>query len=86
MRLCRQILALTMSPADEFVVVEVAGSQPEAELFCSLLRDSGIACLPRLTSRGAGAGDGLGIGGPHEIVVRSQDADAARAILRQGQA
>ena len=86
MRLCRQILGLPMSPTDELVVVEVASTQPEAELLCSLLRGAGIACLPRLTSRGAGAGDGLGIGGLHEIMVRSQDAQAAREILRQGQA
>jgi hypothetical protein len=86
MRLCRQILGLPMSPADELVVAEVAGTQPEAELLCSLLRGAGIPCVPRLTSRGAGAGDGLGIGGPHEIMVRSQDAQAAREILRQGQA
>jgi hypothetical protein len=75
-----------MSPTDEFVAVEVAGTQPEAEMLCSVLRDAGIACLARLTSRGAGVGDGLGIGGQHEIVVRSQDARAAREILRQGQA
>jgi hypothetical protein len=75
-----------MSPTDELVVVEVARTEPEAELLCSLLRSAGIACLPRLTSRGAGAGDGLGIAGLHEIMVRPQDAQAARAILRQGQA
>jgi hypothetical protein len=86
MRLCLQTLGVALSPADEFVVVEVAGTQPEAELFCSLLRGAGIACMPRLTSRGAGAGDGLAIGGPHEIIVRSQDAQAAREVLRQGQA
>ena len=80
--LCRQILSLPMSPTDELVVVEVAGSQPEAEMLCSLLRSAGIACMPRLTSRGAGAGDGLGIGGQHEIMVRSKDAQAARKILR----
>lgn len=83
MGLCRQILALPMSPTDELVVVEVAGSQPEAEMLCSLLRSAGIACMPRLTSRGAGAGDGLGIGGQHEIMVRSKDAQAARKILRR---
>jgi hypothetical protein len=71
------------SPTDELVVVEVAGSQPEAEMVCSLLRSAGIACMPRLTSRGAGAGDGLGIGGQHEIMVRSKDAQAARKVLRQ---
>jgi hypothetical protein len=75
-----------MSPTDEFVVVEVASNEPEAELLCSLLQSAGIACMPRLTSRGAGVGDGLGFGGPHEIVVRSQDAEAAREILRQGRA
>jgi hypothetical protein len=41
-----------MSPADELVVVEVAGSQPEAEMLCALLRSAGIACMPRLTRRG----------------------------------
>ncbi len=83
MRLCRQILGLVMSPTNELVVVEVAGNEPEAELLCSLLRSAGIACLSRLTSRGAGAGDGLGIAGPHEIMVKSQDAEAAHEILRQ---
>jgi len=34
----------------------------------------------------AGAGDGLGIGRPHEILVRSEDAQAAREILNQGAA
>ena len=68
---------------DELVVVEVAASQPEAEMLCSLLRSAGITCMPRLTSRGAGAGDGLGIGGQHEIMVRSKDAQAARKILRR---
>jgi hypothetical protein len=72
-----------MSPTDELVVVEVAGSQPEAEMLCSLLRSAGIACMPRLTSRGAGASYGWGIGGQHEIMVRSKDAQAARKILRQ---
>jgi hypothetical protein len=86
MRMCRMNPGPAMSPTDEFVVVEVAGTEPEAELLCSLLRSAGIACQPRLTSRGAGAGDGLGIVGPHEILVRSQDAQAAREILRQGQA
>jgi hypothetical protein len=67
----------------QLVVVEVAGTQPEAEMLCSLLRSAGIACMPRLTSRGAGAGDGWGIGGQHEIMVRSKDAQAAQKILRQ---
>jgi hypothetical protein len=70
-----------MTPKDELVVVEVARSEPEAELLCSLLRSAEIECLSRLTNRGAGAGDGLGTAGAHEIMVGLQDAQAAREIL-----
>ena len=79
-----KLRASELSPTDELVAVEVAGSQPEAEMLCSLLRGAGIPCMPRLTSRGAGAGDGLGIGGQHEIMVSgSKDAQRARKILRR---
>ena len=58
---------------DDWVVVEVARNEPEAELLCSVLRDAGIECLARLTNSGAGAGDGLsGVGG-HDVIVRPQD-------------
>jgi hypothetical protein len=67
---------------DELVVVEVAGSEPEAELLCSRLRSAGIECLPRLTNRGAGAGDGLSTAGAHEILVRPEDEGSARELLR----
>lgn len=72
-----------MSPTDELVVVAVAANQSEAEMLCSLLRSEGITCMPRLTNRGAGAGQGWGVGGQHEILVTSKDAQAARKILRQ---
>ena len=68
---------------DDWVVVEVAGSEPEAELLCSVLRGAGIECLPRLTNSGAGAGDGLGTAGAHNILVSAQDAQAAREILHE---
>jgi Putative prokaryotic signal transducing protein len=71
-----------MARQDDWVVVEVAGSEPEAELLCSVLRSADIECFPRLTNRGAGAGDGLGTVGPHDIVVSPRDADDAREILR----
>ena len=58
-------------------------SEPEAELLCSVLRGSGIECLPRLTDGGAGAGDGLGTVGAHEVLVSPQDAQDAREILRE---
>ena len=68
---------------NDWVIVEVAGSEPEAELLCSVLRGAGIECLPRLTNSGAGAGDGLGTAGAHNILVSAQDAQAAREILHE---
>jgi putative signal transducing protein len=65
----------------DWVMVEVAGSEAEAELLCSVLRAAGIECLPRLTNFGAGAGDGLGTVGAHDIMVSPQDARDAREIL-----
>jgi hypothetical protein len=71
--------------ADDWVLVEVAGSEAEAEaeLLCSVLRGAGIECLPRLTNSGAGAGDGLGTVGAHDIIVSPQDAQDAREILHE---
>jgi hypothetical protein len=71
-----------MSRPDDWVVVEVAASEPEAELLCSVLRGAGIRCLPRLTNSGAGAGDGLGSVGAHDIIVSPHDAQEARELLR----
>ncbi len=70
-----------MTSPDEFVPVEIVQNESEAELLCSLLRSAEIDCVPRLTNRGAGAGDGLGTGGEHEIMVRRSDAEDAREIL-----
>jgi hypothetical protein len=67
---------------DDWVIVEVASSEPEAELLCSVLRGSGIECLTRLTNSGAGAGDGLALGA-HDILVSPQDAQDAREILHK---
>jgi hypothetical protein len=55
---------------DEFVVLDVVVTEQEAELLCDLLRSAGIACLTRQTNVGAGASDGMPVGGPHEVVVR----------------
>jgi hypothetical protein len=67
---------------NELVVVKVVGSEPEAELLCSLLRSADIECALRQTNVGAGAADGMP-GGPYELVVRPQDLDDARDILRE---
>jgi hypothetical protein len=72
-----------MNLADGWVVVEVARSEPEAELLCSVLRGADIECLPRLTNSGAGAGDGLGTVGAHDILVGPADAEQARDLLRE---
>jgi hypothetical protein len=72
-----------MADADEWVVVEVTSNEPEAELLCSLLRSAGIGCLPRVTNQGAGAGDGLGSTGAHEILVSARDAQDARDVLKK---
>jgi hypothetical protein len=68
---------------DELVVVEVVATEPEAELLCSLLRSAGISCTRRQTNFGAGASDGLPVGGPQEVIVRPQDLEAARDILEK---
>ncbi len=66
---------------DELVVVEVVGTQGEAELLSSLLQNEGIPSSYRVSNYGAGAGDGLAVGGPQEVIVRSEDLAAAREIL-----
>ena len=70
-----------MSPMDELVVVEVVATEPEAELLCSLLRNAGIKCTRRLSNYGAGASDGMPVGGPQEVIVRPEDLASAREIL-----
>lgn len=71
-----------MKSADDWVVVEVGRSEAEAELLCSVLRGAEIECLLRLTNSGAGAGDGLGIVGAHDVLVSRADAEEARDLLR----
>jgi Putative prokaryotic signal transducing protein len=67
---------------DDLTVLEVVGSEPEAELVCSILRDAGIQCMQRITNAGSGAMDGLSIGGPREIVVRSDQLTRAREVMQ----
>jgi hypothetical protein len=69
---------------DELVVAGVAASEPEAAVACGLLRTADIWCASRVTNFGAGASDGLSVGGPHEILVRREDLEPARQILRAG--
>jgi hypothetical protein len=66
---------------DELSVVRVVPNQTEAEILCGLLRQAGITCMYRVTNHGAGAADGLAVGVPQEIIVREEDAPAARELL-----
>jgi hypothetical protein len=65
----------------ELAVMEVVGSEPEALLVCSILRDAGIQCMQRVTNLGSGAMDGLTIGGPREIIVRKDELERARRVI-----
>jgi hypothetical protein len=67
---------------DDLIAVDVVGTEGEAELLCSLLRTAGIASMHRPTNQAAGAFDGWSPGGPREILVRAENADAAREVLR----
>ena len=68
---------------DDLTVMEVVGSEPEAELVCSILRDAGIKCMHRITNAGSGAMDGMAIGGPREIIVRADELARARDVMRE---
>jgi hypothetical protein len=68
---------------DDFVVVETVPTVIEASLICGILRDAGIDAFDRPTNAAVGAMDGLGSGGPREVVVRREDAGAAVETLAQ---
>ncbi len=59
----------------------VVRNEAEADLLVSALRDAGFDCTQRLTNFGAGATDGVAIGGAREILVRTDELDEARAVL-----
>lgn len=63
--------------------MEVVGSEPEALLVCSILRDAGIQCMDRVTNIGSGAMDGLTMGGPREIIVRRDELERARRVVEE---
>jgi hypothetical protein len=67
----------------ELVVLKVVGSQPEAELLCSLLESEGIPCIQQPTNFAAGAGDGLSTVGPREIAVHAERLAEAREVLER---
>jgi hypothetical protein len=68
----------------ELAVLEVVGSEPEAEVICALLRSEGIPCITEKTNFAVGLADGsLSAAGPREILVHAQNLARAREILEQ---
>jgi hypothetical protein len=64
-------------------VIDVVGSELEAVLVCAILGDAGIPCMHQVTNLGSGAMDGLTTGGPRAIVVRPENLDLARRVIRE---
>jgi hypothetical protein len=62
----------------EPVQLTVVSSEMEAEILCGELRDAGIECMHRPA---ASSGLGTAFMGPHEVLVKPDDLDAAREFL-----
>jgi Putative prokaryotic signal transducing protein len=68
----------------EPVVLDVVGSEQEAEVISGLLRSEGIESAVRRTDFAAGMADGFpSAAGPREIVVHARDLVRAREILER---
>jgi hypothetical protein len=66
------------------VRVTVVPGEPEAEVFCGLLRANGIKCAYRPTPEEDSPFEGFGgEGGEREILVAPEDLEAARALLQE---
>lgn len=65
-------------------MLEVVGSEPEAEVIVALLRSEGIPCMVQKTNWAAGLADGaLNPGGPREILVHAENLEKARDVLER---
>jgi type III secretory pathway lipoprotein EscJ len=68
----------------DLAVLEVVGSEPEAEVILALLRSEGIPCFAQKTNLAAGMADGFpGVAGPREILVHAENLARAREVLEQ---
>jgi hypothetical protein len=68
----------------DLAVLEVVGSEPEAEVILGLLRSEGIPCIAQRTNFAVGLADGaLSAAGPREILVHAENLAKAREILAQ---
>ena len=70
----------------ELAVLQVVGSEPEADIVLGLLRTEGIEAIAQKTNLAVGMADASASGiGPREIVVHEQDLARAREVLEQQQ-
>jgi hypothetical protein len=68
----------------DLAVLEVVGSEPEAEVILALLRSEGIPCIAQRTNFAVGLADGaLTDAGPREILVHAENLARAREVLEQ---
>jgi hypothetical protein len=66
----------------ELVVLDVVGSEPEAEIILALLRTEGIQAIAQKTNFAVGLADASSSGaGPREILVHAENLERARKIL-----
>ena len=70
----------------ERVVLDVVGSEFEADVICGLLRTEGLECSIRKTNLAVGMADAsASAAGPREIIVHAADLARAREILKDQQ-
>ena len=68
----------------ELVVVQVVGSEPEAEIILSLLRTEGIPAIAQKTNFAVGLADASSSGaGPREILVHEENLERARSVIEE---
>jgi hypothetical protein len=68
----------------DLVILQVVGSEPEAEIILALLRTEGIPAIAQKTNYAVGMADASASGvGPREILVHAENLEKAREVLEQ---
>jgi hypothetical protein len=68
----------------ELAVLEVVGSEPEAQMIRALLDGEGIPSMVQRTNFAVGMADGFpSAAGPREILVHAENLAAAREVLQR---
>src|SRR4029453_5354846 len=78
----RRVPAVQAGAMSELAVLQVVGSEPEAEIILSLLRSEGIPAIAQKTNFAVGLADASSSSaGPREILVHAENLARAREIL-----